>query len=55
LGVYLDFAEAMKTVGVPVINERYGNLFEMDERITAENPSDANLSGRALHDGWLVG
>ena len=38
LGVYLDFADAIESVGVPVINERYGNLFEMYERITAENP-----------------
>ena len=37
-GVYLDFAEAIKSVGAPVIHERYGNLFEMYERITAENP-----------------
>ena len=37
-GVYLDFAEAIKNVGAPVIRERYGNLFEMYERITAEDP-----------------
>ncbi|MEO8560720.1 MAG: fumarate reductase/succinate dehydrogenase flavoprotein subunit [bacterium] len=37
-GVYLDFADAIKRVGVDTIRERYGNLFEMYERITAENP-----------------
>jgi succinate dehydrogenase / fumarate reductase flavoprotein subunit len=37
-GVYLDFAEAIKRLGAQVIRERYGNLFEMYERITAENP-----------------
>jgi succinate dehydrogenase / fumarate reductase flavoprotein subunit len=36
-GVYLDFAEAIKRLGEAVIRERYGNLFEMYERITAEN------------------
>ena len=43
LGVYLDFADAIKSVGVPVINERYGNLFEMYERITAENPYEVPM------------
>jgi succinate dehydrogenase flavoprotein subunit len=36
-GVYLDFADAIKRLGEPVIRERYGNLFEMYERITAED------------------
>ena len=43
LGVYLDFADAIKSVGVPVIDERYGNLFEMYERITAENPYEVPM------------
>jgi succinate dehydrogenase / fumarate reductase flavoprotein subunit len=37
-GVYLDFADAIKRVGETAIRERYGNLFEMYERITDENP-----------------
>jgi succinate dehydrogenase / fumarate reductase flavoprotein subunit len=37
-GVYLDFADAMKRLGRNVIEERYGNLFEMYEDITAEDP-----------------
>lgn len=37
LGVYLDFADAINRLGEPVIRERYGNLFEMYERITGEN------------------
>jgi len=36
-GVYLDFADAIKRLGKHVIEERYGNLFEMYERITGEN------------------
>ena len=38
LGVYLDFADAIKRLGEDRIRERYGNLFEMYERITDENP-----------------
>ena len=36
-GVYLDFADAIKRLGEEKIRERYGNLFEMYEKITAEN------------------
>jgi succinate dehydrogenase / fumarate reductase flavoprotein subunit len=36
-GVYLDFADAIKRLGESVIRERYGNLFEMYEKITAES------------------
>ncbi len=38
LGVYLDFAAAIERLGKGVIEERYGNLFEMYQRITAEDP-----------------
>jgi succinate dehydrogenase / fumarate reductase flavoprotein subunit len=38
LGVYLDFADAIKRVGADAIRERYGNLFEMYQRITDEDP-----------------
>ncbi|MFN5876662.1 MAG: fumarate reductase/succinate dehydrogenase flavoprotein subunit, partial [Ignavibacteria bacterium] len=38
LGVYLDFSDAIKRLGEKVIADRYGNLFEMYERITGENP-----------------
>jgi succinate dehydrogenase / fumarate reductase, flavoprotein subunit len=37
-GVYLDFSESIERLGQPVIEERYGNLFDMYERITDENP-----------------
>jgi succinate dehydrogenase / fumarate reductase flavoprotein subunit len=37
-GVFLDFADSIKRLGGSVIAERYGNLFEMYERITDENP-----------------
>ncbi|HMA02259.1 MAG: fumarate reductase/succinate dehydrogenase flavoprotein subunit [Gemmatimonas sp.] len=38
LGVYLDFAAAIARLGVDAIRERYGNLFQMYQRITDENP-----------------
>jgi succinate dehydrogenase / fumarate reductase flavoprotein subunit len=42
-GVYLDFGDAIKRLGEHVIRERYGNLFEMYERITDENPYKAPM------------
>ena len=38
LGVYLDFRDAIKTFGRSTIEQRYGNLFHMYHKITAENP-----------------
>jgi succinate dehydrogenase / fumarate reductase, flavoprotein subunit len=38
LGVYLDFAESLKRLGKRVIEERYGNLFDMYSHLTNENP-----------------
>ena len=43
LGVYLDFADAIKRLGKQGIRERYGNLFDMYERITGENPYEAPM------------
>jgi succinate dehydrogenase / fumarate reductase flavoprotein subunit len=37
-GVYLDFGTAIERLGAEVIKDRYGNLFEMYERITGEDP-----------------
>ncbi|MEA2625265.1 MAG: succinate dehydrogenase / fumarate reductase, flavoprotein subunit [Candidatus Binatota bacterium] len=37
-GVYLDFADAIRRLGQRGIEERYGNLFQMYERITGEDP-----------------
>ncbi len=38
LAVYLDFKDAIKRIGQDVIKEKYGNLFQMYEKITDENP-----------------
>ena len=43
LGVYLDFSDAIQRLGVPTIRERYGNLFDMYERITDENPYEVPM------------
>jgi len=42
-GVYLDFSAAIGRLGQHVVAERYGNLFEMYERITGENPYDVPM------------
>ena len=36
-GVYLDFADAIRRDGIKTVKEKYGNLFDMYERITGEN------------------
>ena len=43
LGVYLDFSDAIKRLGKQGIRERYGNLFDMYERITGENPYEVPM------------
>ncbi len=42
-GVYLDFSDAIARLGREVVKERYGNLFEMYERITGENPYEVPM------------
>ena len=43
LGVYLDFADSIKRLGEKVVRERYGNLFDMYEKITGENAYQAPM------------
>ena len=43
LGVYLDFSEAIGRLGRKAIEERYGNLFEMYERITGEDAYESPM------------
>ena len=43
LAVYLDFRDAIQRLGKPVIKERYGNLFDMYDRITGEDPYQAPM------------
>jgi succinate dehydrogenase / fumarate reductase flavoprotein subunit len=41
--VYLDFADAIARLGRPAVEERYGNLFEMYQRITGEDPYEVPM------------
>ncbi len=43
VGVYLDFDDAIQRLGADTIKERYGNLFDMYERITGEDPYNAPM------------
>lgn len=43
LAVYLDFADAIRRLGRQAVEDRYGNLFEMYERITGENPYEVPM------------
>lgn len=43
LAVYLDFADAIKRDGKHVIEAKYGNLFQMYEKITGENPYETPM------------
>ncbi|TNH27640.1 fumarate reductase/succinate dehydrogenase flavoprotein subunit [Micromonospora orduensis] len=43
LGVYLDFADAIDRLGRKAIEAKYGNLFEMYERITGEDPYEVPM------------
>ena len=58
LGVYLDFSDAINRLGETSIRERYGNLFDMYQRITGREPlqgPDAHLPCHPLHHGRPVG
>ncbi|MFQ6115305.1 MAG: fumarate reductase/succinate dehydrogenase flavoprotein subunit, partial [bacterium] len=43
LAVYLDFTDAIERMGLEVIKDKYGNLFDMYERITGENPYEVPM------------
>ncbi len=43
MGVYLDFADAIRRMGESVVREKYGNLFDMYEEITGENAYKAPM------------
>jgi succinate dehydrogenase / fumarate reductase flavoprotein subunit len=43
LAVYLDFRDAIQRLGKETISERYGNLFQMYERITGTNPYEVPM------------
>ena len=42
-GVYLDFSEAIQRMGKAAVSAKYGNLFDMYERITGDNPYEVPM------------
>ena len=57
LAVYLDFKYAIDRLGKDVVTDRYGNLFDMYEEITAEDPynSDDDIPSSSLYNGRIMG
>jgi succinate dehydrogenase / fumarate reductase flavoprotein subunit len=43
LAVYLDFSDAINRLGLKTVEARYGNLFQMYEKITADNPYETPM------------
>ena len=56
LAVFLDFSEAIQRLGINVIRQRYGNLFDMYEEITDVNPGEKRLSanGRDYYNPMMI-
>ncbi len=56
LAVFLDFSEAIQRLGINVIRQRYGNLFDMYEDITDVNPGEKRLSanGRDYYNPMMI-
>ena len=58
LAVFLDFKYAIDRLGEDVVRARYGNLFDMYEEITDENPYKTPMMifpRYPLHHGWYLG
>ena len=56
LAVFLDFSEAIQRLGINVIRQRYGNLFNMYEEITDVNPGEKRTSanGRDYYNPMMI-
>ena len=56
LAVFLDFSEAIQRLGINVIRQRYGNLFDMYEEITDVNPGEKRISanGRDYYNPMMI-
>ena len=56
LAVVLDFSEAIQRLGIDVIRQRYGNLFDMYEEITDVNPGEKRTSanGRDYYNPMMI-
>ncbi len=56
LAVYLDFSEAIQRLGINIIRQRYGNLFDMYEEITDVNPGEkrTTTNGRDYYNPMMI-
>ena len=56
LAVFLDFSESIQRLGIDVIRQRYGNLFDMYEEITDVNPGEkrATVNGMDYYNPMMI-
>ena len=56
LAVFLDFSESIERLGLDVVRQRYGNLFDMYEEITAVNPGELakEINGRKYYNPMMI-
>ena len=56
LAVFLDFSESIERLGIDVVRQRYGNLFDMYEEITDVNPGELarEINGRKYYNPMMI-
>ena len=56
LAVFLDFSESIERLGIDVVRQRYGNLFDMYEEITDVNPGELakEMGGRKYYNPMMI-
>ncbi len=56
LAVFLDFSEAINRLGIDVVRQRYGNLFDMYEEITDVNPGEkgSEINGQVYYNPMMI-
>ena len=56
LAVFLDFSEAINRLGIDVVRQRYGNLFDMYEEITDVNPGKVGntINGEVYYNPMMI-
>ena len=56
LAVFLDFSEAINRLGIDVVRQRYGNLFDMYEEITDVNPGEvgSQIGGTTYYNPMMI-
>lgn len=56
LAVFLDFSEAINRLGIDVVRQRYGNLFDMYEEITDVNPGEKGneINGQVYYNPMMI-